>query len=169
MDCLTLKLKALPSFGASRNTRPATRRHIPQNPNFQEHRCKNLRSHREQYVYENALILGLLQDRFTGVSVPSCFSSLLQIIFNIVQPPLFWFSNRPFSSGKFLNTSFEVLSSGTLSRILTNPNIPFVISGIVSGALFTSITSSLVRIRHTPFSFTGPSTSLDVLLSPTHL
>jgi hypothetical protein len=27
----------------------------------------------------------------------------------------------------------------------------------------------LVRIRHTPFSFTGPSTSLDVLLSPTHL
>jgi len=64
--------------------------------------------------------LGILQDQFPGVSVPSYFSPasnthFLQIIFNIGQPSLSWFSKGPsLLLGYSENTFFTVLSSGIL-------------------------------------------------------
>jgi len=64
---------------------------------------------------------------------------------------------------------FVVLSSGIPSTCPNRRNLTFIIYEIVSGSLYRSINTSLVRILHTLLSFTGPNIfsifSLPVLLS----
>jgi len=52
---------------------------------------------------------------------------------------------------------FVVLSSGIPPTCHKHRNLTFIISEIISGSLYISINTSLVRILHTLLSFTGPN------------
>ena len=100
--------------------------------------------------------LGLFQDQFSGVSVPTYISPLLIFI-------LFWsfstssnhfflgFPVEHFPSGIFLDPFFRVLSSYILSTCPNHRSFPFLIYEIIFGCSYRSINSCLVRILHTPF------------------
>ena len=72
------------------------------------------------------------------------------------------FPTEHFPSRIFLNTLFTVLSSGTLVTCPNHRNLPFIIPEIISVSLCRFIHSSMVRIIHTPFYFTGPNTFLNI-------
>ena len=70
-----------------------------------------------------------------------------------------------FPSWIFLNTFFAFLSSGIPSTCPNHRNLNFIIYEIISGYLYKSINTSLVRILHTPFSFTGADILLNIFPS----
>ena len=106
---------------------------------------------------------GLLQDQFPSVPVSTYFSPasnalFLQIIVNIAQLSLSWFSKRTFfPSGIFLNTFFTVISSGIPATCPNHRNLLCQISEIISGSLYRFIQSWMVLILHMPFTLPGPN------------
>ena len=100
--------------------------------------------------------LGLLHDQIPGLSVPIYVSPVskihfLQIIFNIFQPFLSWFSSGTFPSGIFLDPFFRFFPPDILSTCSNHRSFPCLMYEIIFVSSYRSIESCLLRILHTPF------------------
>ena len=134
-------------------------------PSLSFHLSLSLSLHWLRSIYD----LGLLQDRFAGVCIPCYFYpySLTAILFRSFSSSsihlFLGFPTNIFPSGILLNTFFKILSFGVLCTCPKHRDIPFLISEIISGALYR-----LMRILNTRFSFTGRKFFFPILPSCFH-
>ena len=98
---------------------------------------------------------------------PASNTRFLHIVFSIVQPSLSWLSKGPFSFWDILFFFFpKFFLLALFPHVITIVILTFLISGIIYDSLYRSSKSWMIRILHTPFSYTGPNIFLVYRPSP---
>jgi len=90
------------------------------------------------------LDFGLLHYQFPGISLPTCNTHFLQIIFSIIQPSLSWLSSGPFLLWDILNQFLHTSSFLDSFHIVTLPVVDVLIFDVLSTALWNVTSCALV-------------------------